>query len=125
VSVAPVKSGVQFLLSQSGGGHDYKAPTTWRLQFFRNRWFPDRFPVYAFEESFAGKRHLTIGNDVWLGWGCKLINAVTIGHGAVVGAFAVVREDVPPYAVVLGDPARVVKYRFSEQQIAHLLRIQW
>ena len=48
-----------------------------------------------------------------------------IGNGAVVGAFAVVTKDVPPYAVVAGNPARIIKYRFASEQIEQLLRIGW
>lgn len=66
-----------------------------------------------------------IGSDVWLGTGCYLRSGVTIGHGAVVAANAVVTKDVPPYAVVAGNPARVVRHRVTEEQAAALLEIAW
>jgi len=69
---------------------------------------------------------LSIGNDVWLGHNSIISPAVaTIGDGAVVGAGAVVFKDVPPFAVVVGNPARVVRYRFSAETIADLLEEQW
>jgi len=69
---------------------------------------------------------LEIGNDVWIGVNAVIMPEVSrIGDGAVVGAGAVVNRDVPPYAVVLGNPARVVKYRFSEEVIASLLEEKW
>ncbi len=69
---------------------------------------------------------LEIGNDVWIGANAVILPEVNrIGDGAVIGAGAVVNRDVPPYAVVLGNPARVVKYRFSEEVIARLLEEKW
>nr|WP_144120327.1 CatB-related O-acetyltransferase [Catellatospora sichuanensis] len=71
-------------------------------------------------------RPLDIGSDVWIGANAVILPEVNrIGHGAVIGAGAVVNRDVPPYAVVLGNPGRVVKYRFSEQTIAKLLAERW
>lgn len=69
---------------------------------------------------------LTIGHDVWLGhYSIIMPNVTEIGTGAVVGAGAVVNKDVPPYAVVVGNPARVVRYRFEKDVIAELLKSKW
>lgn len=69
---------------------------------------------------------LVVGNDVWIGANAVILPEVNrIGDGAVIGAGAVVNRDVPPYAVVLGNPARVVKYRFPEKVIARLLEEKW
>ena len=69
---------------------------------------------------------LLIGNDVWIGANAVILPEVScIGDGAVIGAGAVVNRDVPPYAVVLGNPARLVKYRFPEEIIAQLLEERW
>jgi virginiamycin A acetyltransferase len=69
---------------------------------------------------------LEIGNDVWIGANAVIMPEVgRIGDGAVIGAGAVVSRDVPPYAVVLGNPGRVVKYRFSPEVIARLLEEKW
>ena len=66
-----------------------------------------------------------VGNDVWIGQNVLIKGGITIGDGAVVAAHAVVTKDVPPYAIVGGVPARVIRYRFSEEQIARLLQSKW
>ncbi|MBN4957909.1 CatB-related O-acetyltransferase [Stenotrophomonas sepilia] len=66
-----------------------------------------------------------IGNDVWIGHGALILSGVTVGHGACIGAGAVVSKDVPPYAIIAGNPGRVVRTRFSELQIERLLQIAW
>jgi len=69
---------------------------------------------------------IEIGNDVWIGANAIILPEVNrIGDGAIIGAGAVVNKDVPPFAVVLGNPARVVKYRFSEEKIRQLLEEKW
>lgn len=66
-----------------------------------------------------------IGNDVWLGHGCKILHGVTIGDGAAVGAWATVSKDVRPYAVVVGNPAVEVSRRFSDEWVDRLLELKW
>ncbi len=78
-------------------------------------------------EHLWGSRYrpITIGNDVWIGEGAFVRRGVTIGDGAIIGARAVVMKDVPPYAIVAGSPAKVIRYRFSEAIIQQLLEIGW
>lgn len=71
------------------------------------------------------KGSVIIQNDVWIGYGAVFFGGVTVHNGAVVAANSVVTKDVPPYAIVGGNPARVIKYRFDEQTIQKLLDIQW
>lgn len=71
------------------------------------------------------KGDINIGNDVWTGMDVTILPGVTIGDGAVIGAASVVTKDVPPYAIVGGNPAKVLKYRFTEKQISKLLEIKW
>jgi virginiamycin A acetyltransferase len=66
-----------------------------------------------------------LGHDVWLGYGVTVMAGVNIGHGAIVAARSVVSSDVPPYAIAAGNPARVVRMRFSPEQIEWLLAIAW
>jgi len=66
-----------------------------------------------------------IGNDVWIGHGAMVLSGVTIGDGACIGAGAVVSKDVPPYGIAAGNPAALVRTRFSETQIAQLLHVAW
>jgi virginiamycin A acetyltransferase len=69
---------------------------------------------------------LTICNDVWIGHNAIVLPSVrTIGNGAVIGAGAVVTKDVPDYAVVAGNPAKIIKYRFPEKKIESLLKSKW
>ncbi len=78
------------------------------------------------DHSLVKYNPLEIGNDVWIGANAVVLPEVNrIGDGAIIGAGAVVHRDVPPYAVMLGNPARVVKYRFDEETIATLLAEKW
>lgn len=76
-------------------------------------------------ESLLPYKPVTIGNDVWIGTRAMVLGGVTIGDGAVIGAGAIVTKDVPPFAIVAGVPARIVRYRFSEEIIARLEDMQW
>jgi len=71
------------------------------------------------------KGNIIIENDVWIGAKSTIMSGVKIGNGSVVGSCSVVTKDVPPYSIVVGNPARVVKFRFTELQIEKLLKISW
>ena len=78
-------------------------------------------------EFFQWRRdhHITLGHDVWIGHGAILLPGVSVGNGAAIGAGAVVSKDVPPFAIVVGVPGRVLRYRFAPEIIAALERIAW
>ena len=94
---------------------------------FRHFVFFIMFRSQCSREPFEDERYriVTIGNDVWIGLNVTIMYNVTIGDGAVVGAHTVLREDVPPYAVVVGNPQRIVKFRFHPQVVASMMRIKW
>lgn len=73
----------------------------------------------------ATKGDIHIGSDVWIGTGAIILSGVTVGDGSVVGAGAVVTRDVAPYAIVAGNPAVVIRFRFDEDIRAALQRIAW
>ncbi len=66
-----------------------------------------------------------IGNDVWIGANSNIKRGVTIGNGAVIGMNTVVTKNIPEYAIVVGNPAKIIKYRFNEKQIDYLNSIKW
>ncbi|MDD2495379.1 MAG: CatB-related O-acetyltransferase [Tissierellia bacterium] len=66
-----------------------------------------------------------IGNDVWIGSGAIVLRGTRIGDGAVIGANAVVTKDVPPYSIVVGIPAKIIKNRFSDKIITLLINSKW
>lgn len=73
----------------------------------------------------AEYKHVTIGNDVFIGANVIVLDGVTIGDGAVIGAGSVVSKDIPPYAVAVGCPIQIKKYRLSDKQVSAMQRIQW
>lgn len=103
----------------NGGNH----PTTWLTTF--------PFPVFghgwerATPPAWPNRGDTVVGNDVWIGYAATIMPGVTIGDGAVVATKSVVTRDVPPYAIVGGNPATVIRYRFDEPTIAKLLDLRW
>lgn len=68
---------------------------------------------------------IKIGNDVFIGANVTILDGVTIGDGAVIGAGAVVSKDIPPYAIAVGSPIKILRYRFQEDTISKLLKLKW
>ncbi len=102
---------------------------TWRVTQHHSTY---RRIQYGFDteedhEFFQWRREhrCTIGHDVWIGHGVTVIAGKSIGTGAVVGSGAVVTKDIPPYAIAVGVPARVIKYRFPSDVIEKLMATQW
>ena len=71
------------------------------------------------------KENVNIGNDVWIGTNTIIMSGVTIGDGSIIGINSKVIHDVEPYSIVSGDPAIFIQYRYSKEQIDHLLKIKW
>ncbi|MFC6790499.1 CatB-related O-acetyltransferase [Methylobacterium komagatae] len=104
-----------------GGGHRLAWGSTYPFAAMRGL-FPE---ADAPEDYHVSRGDVVIGHDVWLGSGCMILSGVTIGHGAVIAARAVVSRDVPPYAVVAGNPARVVRHRFPPDIVDALVAAGW
>jgi virginiamycin A acetyltransferase len=102
------------------GDHKLDAITTYPFPIFGHGW-ETAFDV----KDLPVKGDIIVGNDVWFGYDSLIMNGVTIGHGAIIAARAVVVKDVPPYAIVAGNPAKVVKMRFDDATIARLLDLAW
>lgn len=110
VSIAP---GVKFIL---GGNHEINTFTT----------FP--FKIMYLRESTPEawtKGKINVKDDVWIGMDAIIMSGITIGQGAIIAAGSVVVKDVPPYSIVGGNPAKVIKYRFSQELIEEMLEIRW
>jgi len=104
----------------TGGEH----PKNWisTYKFPNEKCWKDNF---AWDKHIPTKGDVVIGNDVWVGMEALILSGVTIGDGAIIGARAVVAKDVPPYAIVVGNPAQIIRYRFDEKIIAKLLELKW
>ena len=81
--------------------------------------------TFADKKYFAEFENITIGNDVWLGSNVIVVDGVNIADGVIVAAGSVVTKNIPPYAIVGGVPAKIIKYRFEKEEIEKLLEIKW
>lgn len=97
--------------------------SSWRYPGF-DELLPHEKQEKVFREHIASRK-TRIGNDVWTGRNVTIMSGVNVGNGAIIGSGAVVTKDVPDYAVVAGVPAKVIKYRFTEEQIRQLNEIAW
>lgn len=112
--------GVRFIMN--GANHAMSGFSTYPFNIFGNGW-EKGFDVSTWQEAVRGDT--VVENDVWIGYGAMILPGVRIGNGAIVAAEAVVSQDVPPYAIVAGNPARVVKMRFDEATVGRLQAIAW
>jgi virginiamycin A acetyltransferase len=115
-----IATGARFLLSSAN--HPMLGSTAYPFFIFGGDWFERSADLLP---RIRSRGDTVIGNDVWIGRDAVIMPGVTIGDGAIVGARAVVASDVAPYAIVGGNPARLIRRRFSEEDIERLLRIAW
>lgn len=102
----------------AGGQHRTDLTSTYPLALkLMNH--PGQDPVYKTTKDTI------IGNDVWIGTKSLILGGIKIGHGAVIATASVVCTDVPPYAIVAGNPATIIRYRFSQSLVDKLLKINW
>lgn len=114
--------GTKFLLSDAN--HQMNGFST--FPFFIFGQLGEGCPEWEdYEIILSNKGDTVVGNDVWFGHESAVMPAVKIGDGAIIAARAVVTKDVPPYTIVGGNPARVIRKRFSDEIISQLIEIQW
>ncbi|HII95035.1 MAG TPA: CatB-related O-acetyltransferase [Candidatus Methanofastidiosum sp.] len=111
------------------GNHPTKEYVSTHPLFFSKRQFAgfafnhdNTFPEYRYAE---GDFVCVIGHDVWIGEGVKILNGVSIGNGAIIGAGSVVTKDVEPYSIIVGVPGKMLRKRFSDEQIVFLEKLEW
>lgn len=111
------------------GDHPFEMVSTSPLFYQAHSLLPNSFlakSVPCAEQTINNTPYkVIIGNDVWMGYNVCVKEGVTIGDGAIIGAKSLVTKDIPPYAIAVGTPAKVIKYRFTHDQIQKLLAIQW
>ena len=110
----------------------WEHPTNWLSShgfvFAGHRLFPesDDFQAIVSDETFERTtRSVSIGNDVWIGYGTMIRKGISIGNGAIIGAGSIVTKDVEPYTIVAGNPAKLIRPRFEPEIIARLQGLQW
>ncbi len=112
--------GTTFIMN--GANHAMTGFSTYPFHIFDNAWLEKFEPSTIFDHL---RGDTIVQNDVWFGTNSTILPGVTICSGAIIGAHSVVASDVPPYAVVVGNPGRVIKLRFDEATIERLLQIAW
>ncbi len=110
----------KFLMTS--GNHTSKSLSTYTFPIFYEEWGLD---VSHITDAWDNKGDIVIGNDVWIGYDAIIMSGVKIGDGAIIGTRAIVTNDVPPYTIVGGIPAKIIKKRFSDDIISKLLKIKW
>ena len=115
-----IACGVKFLFNCAN--HTLKSLSTYTFPLFYEDWELEKSNVAS---AWDNKGDIVIGNDVWIGFEAVILAGVKIGDGAIIGARAVVTKDVPPYSIVGGIPAKVIRKRYSPDIIEQLLSLRW
>jgi virginiamycin A acetyltransferase len=111
--------GVRFIMN--GANHRMDGPSTFPFPIMGASW-AEHFDLIA---NLPGRGDTVIGNDVWLGYRATVMPGVRVGHGAIVASGAIVVDDVPDYGIAGGNPASLIRSRFSEADVARLLALAW
>ena len=115
-----IACGVKFLFNCAN--HTLKSLSTYTFPLFYEDWELEKSNVAS---AWDNKGDIVIGNDVWIGFEAVILAGVKIGDGAIIGTRAVVTKDVPPYSIVCGIPAKVIRKRYSPDIIELLLSLRW
>lgn len=114
-----IACGAKFIFNAAN--HTLKSLSTYPFPIFDEEWDS----TMKVTEAWDNKGDIVIGNDVWIGYEAVIMSGVHIGDGAIIGTRALVTKDVPPYAIVGGVPAKVIRKRFEDSVIEDLLKIKW
>ena len=115
-----IAEGARFIMN--GANHMLSGFSTYPFNIFGHGW-EEGFDMQSLQRELRGDT--VIGNDVWIGMDAVIMPGVSVGDGVIVAAKAVVTRDEPPYAVVAGNPARVMKMRFDARTVRRLIEIAW
>lgn len=115
-----IACGAKFLFTSAN--HTQISLSTYPFPIFFEEWGLD---IQNITSAWDNKGDIVIGNDVWIGYETVIMSGVTIGDGAIIGSRAVVTKDVPPYTIVGGVPAKTIRKRFPDDDIAALQKMKW
>ena len=115
-----IAKGVEFVMN--GANHRISCATTYPFYIMGGDWGNALAPV---TKELPLKGDTVVGNDVWIGQNVTILPGVHIGDGAIIGLNSVVTKDVPPYTIVAGTPAKIVRKRFDDELIDLLLKLKW
>ncbi|WP_250439029.1 type B chloramphenicol O-acetyltransferase [Delftia tsuruhatensis] len=118
-SFCSIGSGASFIMA---GNQGHRSDWVSSYPFFYMQQEPD---FAAASDAFIPAGNTVIGNDVWIGSEAMIMPGISVGDGAVIGSRAVITKDVEPYAIVAGNPAKVIRMRFPEEQVQMLLEMRW
>lgn len=115
-----IACGAKFLFTSAN--HSLSSLSTYPFPLFYEEWGQ---PWHQLTQAWENRGDISIGNDVWIGYEAVILSGVTIGDGAIIAARAVVTQDVPPYTIVGGVPARPIRKRYDQASIDQLLALRW